>query len=51
MWWDDAATMKQKLSTLEGRQANDVLKEDEAKFIDLSQSRVFITEEHVILDF
>ena len=38
------------LSTPEGKQANEALKEDEAKFIDLSQSRVFMTEEHVIFD-
>ena len=49
VWWDSAETMKA-LSTPEGLKANEALKEDEAKFIDLSQSRVFMTEEHLIFD-
>jgi len=50
VWWDSAETMGKMLSTPEGKQANEALKEDEATFIDLSQSRVFMTEEHVIFD-
>lgn len=50
VWWDDAAALEAGMATPEGQEAHRRLKEDEATFIDFSQSRVFMTEEHVIFD-
>lgn len=50
VWWDDLESLEAGMSSEEGRAAHQALKEDEAKFIDFSKSRVFMTEEHVIFD-
>ena len=47
-WWDSAADAKAALETPEGAKAIAMLIEDESKFIDFSQSRVFMTTEHPI---
>ncbi len=51
VWWDDAAALESGMASPEGKEAHRRLLEDEAKFIDFSQSRVFMTEEHVIFDY
>ena len=51
VWWDDAAALEAGMGTAEGQEAHRRLKEDEAKFIDFSQSRVFMTEEHEIFSY
>jgi uncharacterized protein (TIGR02118 family) len=48
VWWDDLDALKAGMRTEEGRAAHRALLEDEGRFIDLKQSRVFMTEEHVI---
>src|SRR5882724_8189419 len=49
-WWDDAAAVNEAMASPEGQKAMQMLIEDESKFIDFSQSRVFMTTEHVIFD-
>jgi len=51
VWWDDAAALEAGMGTAEGQEAHHRLKEDEAQFIDFSQSRVFMTEEHEIFNY
>ena len=51
VWWDNAAALEAGMGTAEGQEAHRRLKEDEAKFIDFSQSRVFMTEEHEIFNY
>jgi uncharacterized protein (TIGR02118 family) len=51
VWWDDAAALEAGMGTAEGQEAHRRLKEDEATFIDFSQSRVFMTEEHEIFNY
>ena len=51
VWWDDAAALEAGMGTEEGQEAHRRLKEDEATFIDFSQSRVFMTEEHEIFNY
>ncbi|MDB5986219.1 MAG: hypothetical protein JWR16_1272 [Nevskia sp.] len=50
VWWDDADSLRAALASKEGQAAFAALLQDEAKFIDFSQSRVFITEEHPIFE-
>ncbi len=50
VWWDTLDDFNHGLNSDEGRQAALKLLEDEARFIDLAESRVFLTEEHVIFD-
>lgn len=50
VWWDDLESYQGGADSEARRHAGATLAEDEAKFIDISQSRVFITEEHVIFD-
>jgi uncharacterized protein (TIGR02118 family) len=50
VWWDDIEAFNHGLNSPEGRAAALRLLEDEARFIDLAQSRVFLTEERVIFD-
>lgn len=51
VWWDSADQMRAALASAEGQQAFAALAEDEAKFIDFAQSRVFMTTEHPIFEF
>jgi uncharacterized protein (TIGR02118 family) len=50
VWWDSAEELRRGLESEEGRAAGRALAEDEARFIDFSRSRVFMTEEHLIFD-
>ena len=47
VWWDNEETFAQ-ASSPAGQAATAKLAEDEARFIDFSRSRVFMTEEHKI---
>lgn len=51
VWWDDVDALKAGMATPEGQAAHRALLEDERKFIDFKQSRVFMTQEHSIFDF
>ena len=48
LWWDSLDALQAALSTDAGRAADRELREDESGFIDLSDSSVFLTEEHEI---
>ena len=48
VWWQNKDALEAGMSSAEGQAAHAALKEDEAKFIDFSQSRVFMSEEHLI---
>lgn len=49
LWWDDLESIQTAMSTEAGREANAALAADEARFIDLGESTIFFTEEHIIL--
>ncbi len=51
VWWDDEASCRTGFEGADAAEAHRALLEDEAKFIDFGQSRVFMTEEHVIFDY
>lgn len=51
VWWDSVEDLNAGFATPEGREAGRVLTEDEARFIDLKRSHIFLTEEHAIFDF
>ena len=48
VWWQDSAALEIGMSSPEGIDAQARLIEDEARFIDFSRSRIFMTEEHQI---
>ena len=50
VWWDRVEDAKAAMATSAGVEALAMLVEDEARFIDFSQSRVFMTTEHPIFD-
>jgi uncharacterized protein (TIGR02118 family) len=50
VWWESLAGLEASMQTAESQEAQQRLLEDEATFIDFSRSRVFMTEEHVIVD-
>jgi heme-degrading monooxygenase HmoA len=50
VWWDSVDDLRAGMASDAGTAAHQALKDDEAKFIDFSQSRVFMTEEHQIFD-
>ncbi len=50
LWWDSVEILTEALGSEAGQAASTKLAEDEARFIDFSESRVFMTEEHVIFD-
>ena len=50
VWWENMEALEAGMGTEQGQAAHATLKEDEAKFIDFSRSRVFMTEEHLIFD-
>jgi len=50
VWWDDMQELEAGFGSPEGQAASADLTEDEARFIDLSRSRIFLTEEHTIFD-
>jgi uncharacterized protein (TIGR02118 family) len=48
--WDSIDALLAASTSEEGRRANEVLIEDEAKFIDFARSSFFMTEEHAFID-
>ena len=50
VWWDNLEELRAGLGSEAGATAGRALMEDEARFIDVSQSRIFLTEEHEIFD-
>ena len=48
LWWDSLEVLITALSSPAGQAAGQILAEDEARFIDLPQSFMFLTEEHTI---
>jgi uncharacterized protein (TIGR02118 family) len=50
VWWDSLEELQAAVASPEGAKALKMLAEDEAKFIDLARSTVFMTEEHEIFD-
>jgi uncharacterized protein (TIGR02118 family) len=51
LWWDNLDDFLASFSTPEGIEATKQYVADEANFVDFSQSRAFLTEEHVVFDF
>lgn len=50
VWWENKDALESGMASEQGQAAHAKLKEDEAKFIDFSRSRVFMTEEHLIFE-
>jgi uncharacterized protein (TIGR02118 family) len=50
VWYESVEVAMAAISAAEGVIANGKLAEDEAKFIDIAASTLFITEEHLIFD-
>ena len=50
LWWDSVEDLIEAGSTKEGRAAGRALLDDERTFIDLANSPIFYSEEHVIID-
>jgi uncharacterized protein (TIGR02118 family) len=50
LWWDSADALLAALGSADGQAANRVLIEDEAHFVDLARSYMFLTEEHTIFE-
>jgi len=48
VWWESQADLDRGISSPDGIAAQTKLIEDESRFIDFSQSRLFLTEEHPI---
>lgn len=51
VWWDSAESLAASLQTAEGLEANRILSEDEARFVDCANSAIFFTTEHPIFEF
>ena len=50
LWWDSLDDMLAAFGSEDGQHANTALAEDEARFIDLERSSLFLAEEQVIFD-
>ncbi|RJP26951.1 MAG: EthD family reductase [Actinobacteria bacterium] len=50
LWWDSLDAFIDAYSSPEGLDADAALREDEAKFIDFSDSCIFFSEEHTIYE-
>ena len=50
LWWDDVEELQTVYATPAGHAASLTLHEDEERFLDLSKSTLFFTEEHVIFE-
>ena len=48
VWWEDHAALERGMASPDGIEAQTQLIEDESRFIDFSQSSIFMTEEHTI---
>lgn len=51
VWWDSVEALAAPLQTAEGQEANRILSEDEARFVDCANSAIFFTHEHTIFEF
>ncbi len=51
VWWDSVEDLAEALQTPEGREANKTLIQDEARFCELADCSIFLTQEHEIFDF
>jgi uncharacterized protein (TIGR02118 family) len=51
VWWNSVEEFSAGSATPEGQAAARALLEDEARFIDLKRSTIFVTEEHTIFDY
>lgn len=51
IWWENMEDFLAGVNSPEGIEAAQRYVADEANFVDFSQSRAFLTEEHVIFDF
>src|SRR3954464_10587337 len=50
LWWESLDDFLAVIGSEEGQRANAALAEDEARFIDLERSSLFLTEEQVLFD-
>jgi uncharacterized protein (TIGR02118 family) len=50
LWWDSLDDLVAAFGSDDGQRANAELAEDEARFIDLERSSLFLTEEQVIFE-
>lgn len=50
VWWDSLEDLQASMESSEGQEAYGRLLEDERDFIDLENSYIFLTNEHVIFD-
>ena len=50
LWWDSLDDLLAALGSEDGQRANAELAEDEARFIDLERSSLFLAEEQVVFD-
>ena len=50
LWWESEESFRASGRSKEGREAGRLLLEDEAKFIDLARSPLWLNTEHVIYD-
>jgi hypothetical protein len=51
VWWDSLEELESAAADPDGAKALQMLAEDEAGFIDLAKSTMFLTEEHEIFDY
>jgi uncharacterized protein (TIGR02118 family) len=51
VWWDSVESLAAVLQTPEGQEANRILSEDEARFVDCANSALFFSIEHTIFEF
>lgn len=51
IWWDSMEDFLASVNSPEGIEAAQKYIADEANFVDFSQSRAFLTEEHIVFDF
>lgn len=51
VWWESAEALAAALQTPEGQEANRILSEDEARFVDCASSALFFSTEHTIFEF
>lgn len=50
VWWDSVEALAAPLQTPEGQEANRLLSEDEARFVDCANSAIFFSIEHTIFE-
>ena len=50
VWWNSIEDLKSAMASPAGAEAMAMLREDESRFIEFSQSCVFMTTEHLIFD-